>query len=213
MSVAVGIDVAEARKGLDLVALDGGRRVVAARRRLGIADVAHAIDDLAPDVVCVDSPPGWATTGKSRAVERELRQFGITAFCTPMDPGEHPFYRWMRSGMGVYAAIALRYPLYRGGAIQHTAAEVFPEASAVLLAGHLRARDESKRHFRRRVLEAARVETGTLRSQDALDAALAALTGILALEGDSCILGDPAEGVLLLPVAELPPGRLSRPAR
>ena len=46
---------------------------------------------------------------------------------------------------------------------------------------------------------------------DALDAALAALTGILALEGSFSTVGDPDEGVILLPVSTLPQAKLLRP--
>jgi len=46
---------------------------------------------------------------------------------------------------------------------------------------------------------------------DALDAALAALTGILALERNFTTVGDPDEGVILLPVSTLPQAKLLRP--
>jgi hypothetical protein len=45
---------------------------------------------------------------------------------------------------------------------------------------------------------------------DRIDAALAALTGVLALEGESSFLGDPNEGVILVPVSKLPVTRLLR---
>ena len=61
----------------------------------------------------------------------------------------------------------------------------FPEASAVLLEGRLRSKDEPKVRFRRRVLADRGIDTAGLRTGDAVDAALAALTGLLALEGCS----------------------------
>jgi len=210
--IALGVDVAEARKGLDVVALDTDRRVVDVVRRATPADVRRLADELDPAVVCVDSPPAWARSGKSRTAERALRPFGVSAYATPTDPGDHPFYRWMRAGFAVFDALADRYPRYLGGPVHGTAAEVFPEATAVLLAGHLRAKDDPKPVFRRRVLDAHRVDHSMLRSADGVDAALAALTGVLALEGECTAVGDPTEGVILLPVRTLPTARLERRA-
>ena len=207
---AVGVDVAEERKGLDLVALDERRTVVRTLRRATVAQVAATVAELQPDVVCIDSPPAWAAVGRSRTAERELRRFGITAFSTPTDPGEHRFYRWMRAGFAIFDALADSHPRYLGGPVTGTAAEVFPEATAVLLEGRLRSADEPKGRFRRRVLERRGVDTSRLRSVDAVDAALAALTGILALEGECAFVGDPTEGVILLPVPDLPTTRLER---
>jgi predicted nuclease with RNAse H fold len=208
--LSIGIDVAEERKGLDVVALGTDRRVERVLSRATVADVVAMTHDLRPDVVCIDSPPTWSADGKSRAGERELRRLGITAFSTPTDPGDHAFYRWMRVGFSIFDAVAVSHPRYRGGPVRGTAAEVFPEATAVLLAGRLRSVDESKRRFRREVLERHGVDTTGLRTIDAVDAALAALTGVLALEGEPSFLGDPAEGVILLPVPELPTTRLER---
>lgn len=208
--IAVGIDVAEERKGLDLVALDGGRTVVRTLRRATVAQVAAIVAELRPSVVCIDSPPAWAAEGRSRTAERELRRFGITAFSTPTDPGDHRFYRWMRVGFSTFDTVADSHPRYRGGPVSGTAAEVFPEATAVLLEGRLRSAGETKGRFRRGVLERHGVDTSVLRSIDAVDAALAALTGILALEGEHSTVGDPTEGVILLPVPNLPATRLTR---
>jgi predicted nuclease with RNAse H fold len=201
VAVAVGVDVAEARKGLDVVALDAQRRIVASSRRATAAHVAAIVAGLDATVVCIDSPSGWAAAGeRSRAAERDLRPLGISAFSTPTDPGDHPFYGWMRAGFAVYEAVAATHPLFRGAAVAGTAAEVFPEATAVLLAGRKRPKDETKVTFRRAVLDAQGVGATALRSADQVDAALAALTGVIALEGTWSALGDPAEGMLLLPV-------------
>ena len=204
MTIALGIDVAEARKGLDLVALDEARRVAFRMSGATLLDVQDAVDRLTPDVVCIDSPPAWGQHGRSRAAERELRKLGITAFSTPTDPGPHPFYRWMEVGFSIFSALADRYPRFRAGEVRGTAAEVFPEASAVVLAGRLRPKRESKARFRRSVLEGRNVDCSELRSVDALDAALAALTGVLALAGSYTGIGDPAEGVIVLPIDRLP---------
>jgi predicted nuclease with RNAse H fold len=199
VAIALGIDVAESRKGLDLVALDSGHRIVACRRRSTIADVSGAVTELEPDVICIDAPPSWAAGGRSRAAERQLRPLGIAAFATPTDPGDHPFYGWMRVGFAIFDAVATTHPRYRTGPVAGTAAEVFPHATAVLLAGRRRRPDESKSSFRRMVLVGRGVDDSHLRSLDAVDAALAALTGMIALDGEVSSVGDPDEGVILLP--------------
>jgi predicted nuclease with RNAse H fold len=210
VTVSVGVDIAEARKGLDLVGLDDQRTIVENIAHASVADVVAAIVRIAPDVVCIDSPPRWAHSGKSRTAERALRSLGITAFSTPTDPGDHTFYRWMRVGFAVFSNIADPYPYYRDGPIRGTALEVFPEASATLLAGMLCPKGQ-KIPFRRAVLRAHGVDDMLLRSIDAVDAALAALTGLRALEGKFTAMGDPAEGVIVVPVAPLPAAPLTRP--
>jgi len=168
------------------------------------------VHELKPEVVCIDSPSGWAREGKSRRSEIELRRLGITAFSTPTDPGDHPFYRWMRVGFSIYQALSPTFSICDGSSIVGSSAEVFPEATAVLLAGRLRNKEESKRNFRGQVLRENGVDADNLPTVDRLDAALAALTGVLALGGEATYLGDPAEGVILLPVATLPPAKLVR---
>ena len=197
--LVLGIDVAEERKGLDLVGVGRERDVVFSHGGLTTEEAAFvALDELQPLVVCIDSPSAWATAGR-RAAEVELSRRRISCYTTPLDPGDHPFYRWMRVGMRLYDRIASEYPLFRGGAVRGTAAEVYPAASAEILAGRPRARDEPKLAFRRAVLAREGVELSALPSTDRLDAALAALTGLLALEGRSTAIGERAEGMILLP--------------
>jgi predicted nuclease with RNAse H fold len=212
--VAVGIDVAEERKGLDLVALDGHRHVMASAGKLSLDELTRMVlSQIHPTLVCIDAPSAWSTSGRSRTAERALRRVGITAFATGADPGDHPFYRWMRVGFSIYQALSPAYRLFRGGDAVGTAAEVFPEASAVLLAGRHRDPDETKITFRRHVLRAHGVDDAVLPTVDRVDAALAALTGVLALEGTCTNVGDPDEGVIMLPVATLPASPLVRTKR
>jgi GNAT superfamily N-acetyltransferase len=209
--LAAGVDVAEEAKGLDLVVLDADRRVVASAGRLSVRRAAALLaDELRPDVVAIDSPSGWATAGRSRAAERVLARLGYRAFYTPPDPGDHPFYRWVRVGIRLFEALADTYPLYRGGAVEGRAAEVFPHATAGVLgapgpmeAGNSRGpagrASKGRTAQRRAVLAQAGVPPEALANRDRVDAALAALTGLLAVEGRTLAVGPPAEGPVLLP--------------
>jgi len=97
------------------------------------------------------------------------------------------------------------YTSFTGGRLAHRCSiEVFPHGSAVALTGRLPPSgtcrsNGRKRRWRTAVLEAHGVETRGLRSTDEVDAALAALTGLMTLEGNFWFLGDPSEGVIVLP--------------
>jgi hypothetical protein len=194
---ALGIDVG-VRKRFDLVLLDAERQPVERRRKVEPADLDELIRAWRPDVIAIDAPPQWGThAGGSRLTERELRRFGIQSFGTPSDQrkAENSFYEWMTVGFAAYEAAArCGYPRYSRGRVMGTAMEVFPHASAVVLHGCLPQRDAKKRTFRTNVLLAQRVSLDGLRSMDQLDAALAALTGLLALDGLCFAPGDPQGG-------------------
>ena len=208
MPGALGVDVG-VRKGLDVVLLDEDKRIVQKARRVRVEDLEDLIRSLAPEVVAIDAPPAWGIhQGGSRHTERELRRFGIQSFGTPSDPAsaENPFYEWMLEGFKAFHAAAQSgYPRYASGAVRGMAIEVFPHASAVVLAGCVPPPTARKRAWRADVLVAQGVQADGLRSADQVDAALAALTGLLALRGRRFAPGDPKEGVIVLPVNNLPP--------
>jgi predicted RNase H-like nuclease len=207
-TLVVGVDVSE-RRGLDVVALGPGPALVAPpRRRQTPAELGRWLAECRPAVVAIDSPPGWGTGG-TRESERALAGLGLPCFRTPSDPRRrrHPFYNWMRVGHEAFRAAAeAGYPSYRGGpSAVGCALEVFPHASAVALAGvrpppGTSRRGPAKRAWRRAVLEAAGLDSSELRSLDAVDAALAALTALLvAGGGDWFAVGDAADGFIVLP--------------
>ena len=215
----VGVDVSE-RRGLDVIALNGNRAVTGPpRARVSPEELEALLLELRPEAVAIDSPPAWGRTGASRQGERDLAALGVSCFRTPSDPErrERPFYNWMRVGHAAFAAAARAgYALYRGGAVAGCALEVFPHSTAVALAGTspppgTTRRPGAKATWRRSVLEAAGVDTSALRTLDHLDAALAALTALLAWQGCYFTLGDPDEGLMVLP-GQPPAGRYPREA-
>jgi predicted nuclease with RNAse H fold len=216
---ALGIDVSENR-GLDLVLLDDAQRQQPLLRHHGQPDdLTATLAEWKPDVVAIDSPPAWGTLGASRACERDLKRLGIQAFYTPgANRSGHPFYRWMAVGIEAHAVCGRSgFPRYESGSVQGRALEVFPHATAVTLAGCLPKASRTRRDkldFRVPVLAAHGIEARAWRSLDCVDAALAALTGLLALQGRFSALGEPADGVIVVPVSPLPaaPYRVCAPA-
>jgi predicted nuclease with RNAse H fold len=179
----------------------------------GHLSVAEAIqlvlEDLRPLVVCIDSPAQWSTSGRRREAERALSTIGINSMPTPPENSATKHHDWMRVGFSVYDRLAHLYPRYRGGPVEETAAEYFPHASAVLLAGHIGALKD-KVPFRRAALTNQGISLTRLPTVDRVDAALGALTGLIALDGGHVWVGDADEGALLLPVASIPIAPLSR---
>jgi predicted RNase H-like nuclease len=203
---SLGVDVGVA-KGLDLVLLDDELRPIETNRRVEADRLGDLIREYRPDVVAIDAPPAWGARNGSRRTERELRRFGIQSFGTPPAGrrDDHPFYAWMKVGFRAFEQAAeAGFPRYGSGTVRGRAIEVFPHGTAVALSGCLPPPTVRKRDFRVQVLRSQRVETDGLRSIDQVDAALAALTGLLALRGRSTALGDPKEGVIVLPVSTLP---------
>lgn len=199
---SLGIDVGVG-KGLDLVLMDERRAPAVVRSRADLDDVEHVIREYAPEIVAVDSPPKWARGGRSRHTENELARLNIHAFRTPSaEHADHPRFEWMRRGMEVFAlSDRLGYPLATGRPYRRRAIEVFPHATATVLAGCLPPRGERKRQWRERVLKLQGVRTEELTTVDRLDAALAALTGLLVLDGHETHFGDPSEGVIVIPTS------------
>jgi len=198
----LGVDVGGDRKGLDLVVMSEGRTIELTKARASLADVASVLRDLRPQVVAIDSPPSWNAGGRSRRTERQLAELGISTFPTPSAAGgDKPFFGWMKAGIAVFALAAEHgYVLDTTGRRGRRAIEVFPYGSAVVLSGGLKPPGMRTRDWRERVLRAHTVATASLRTLDQVDAALAALTGILVAEGRATFLGD-GEGVIVLPVA------------
>ena len=203
---ALGIDVGVG-KGLDLVLIDEHRDPLRAEPEVGLERVVRSIEETEPDVIAIDSPPSWARDGRSRLTERVLAEFNIRTFATPARArGKwNPFYDWMEVGFRVFRAAARAgFPRYAAGDPRGTAMEVFPHASATVLGGFLRPKGIAKKAWREGILAAQGVATDRLTSADLIDAALCALTGLLALQGKRFAPGDPKEGVIVLPVVTLP---------
>jgi predicted nuclease with RNAse H fold len=203
---SLGVDVSE-KRGLDLVLMEETRKLLALQQRASLADLERFLEKNRPDAVAIDAPSCWGRSGGSRDAERELRRLGIHSYGTPSDPRkrERRFFGWMRRGMEAFDVCARAgYFRYVGGDTNRTAMEVFPHATAVILADGLTPEAIGKRVWRRKLLAAQGVPIASLSTIDLIDAALAALTGLYALFGEHCVVGDPIDGVIVLPCRRLP---------
>ncbi len=104
---SLGIDVGVG-KGLDLVLMDERRVPLRIAPRVRPTEAGRLIEELRPDVIAVDGPPGWALSGRSRRTERALAEFNIQAFNTPAaDHGKgNVFYDWMEVSFRVFRIAA-----------------------------------------------------------------------------------------------------------
>jgi predicted nuclease with RNAse H fold len=208
---ALGVDVSE-RRGLDVVLLaDDSPRPALVQGAVTPEGLTALLRQHAPDVVAIDSPPSWTKTGRSRLAERRLAALAIQSYRTPSEDRATAFHNWMKEGFRAFAAAAAAgYPRYGSGPVAGTAMEVFPHATTIALTGGLPPKGVAKAAWRRTVLERRGIETAVLRSPDLVDAAVAALTGLLALRSEFTAFGEPDEGVIVVPFREVPTGPYRR---
>lgn len=107
----------------------------------------------------------------------------------------------MFNGERVYHAFAPTYPLlsdkdYAKGRVSF---ETFPHAITCAMLGRDVASAKEKRSQRRQLLEKARIATNALKSIDAVDAALCALTARYLLAGRTHAYGDAEGGYIRVP--------------
>jgi predicted nuclease with RNAse H fold len=204
MGIVAGIDIGGDKKGCHLVVLRGTEILCCLNSREP-ERLARACVEFDASVVGVDSPCRWGIPDAGRAAEKQLARERIFSFSTP--PRERAqanasgFYGWMFNGERVYQALAETHPLlpdahYSGGRVSF---ETFPHAITCAMLGIGVASAKRKRHQRRQLLEEAGVATSSLKSIDAVDAALCALTGTFLLKGKTAAYGDGAGGYILVP--------------
>jgi predicted nuclease with RNAse H fold len=207
---SLGVDVGQRHH--DAVLLDGRAVTHSPVRFSDPVQLKELLEAWRPEVVAVDSPPRFAPTCAGRAAERALHMRGIRIFpCPCAERAEgNAFFDWMRTGFEVFAAAAAAgYTVSCATtAVRGRALEVYPHGSAVTLrgarppAGTLRSA-AGKRAWRTQVLADYGVHAGPGWTVDQVDAGLAAFTGVRSLEGVASAVGQPDEGVIMVPVEDL----------
>lgn len=207
LPAVAGVDVGGDKKQCDLVILRGAAIVYSAARIAPEALPALCIEH---DVVAVgvDAPSIWWTGSGRRAAEQALARERISCFPTPSREqavaSASGFFDWMFIGERVYRALAGTYPLltdarYAGGRVSF---ETYPYAITCALLGKAIASAKQKRNQRRQLLMQLGVDVTALRSVDARDATLCALTAQYVIDGNAHAYGDAAGGYIRVPVVD-----------
>ncbi|MFS8974564.1 DUF429 domain-containing protein [Cupriavidus necator] len=204
--IVAGVDIGGARKGCHLVILRG-RDVVCVVNSSNPEDLYQQCLRHEVAAVGIDSPCQWGLEGAGRLAEKELARERISCFSTPTQEralvSTSGFYGWIFNGERVFQTFAPRYPLltekrYYGARVTF---ETFPHAITCSLLGKEVASAKLKRVQRRKLLEDAGIDTRSLTSIDAVDAALCALTAQLLLQGKTRTYGDVGGGYIFVPDA------------
>jgi predicted RNase H-like nuclease len=199
--VVVGIDVGGIGKGFHAVALRDGQS--ASQRFSKAQDAANWCLAQDAQIIAVDAPCAWATSGGSRLAERDLAIDGATVQCfkTPTSNRARgsDFYGWVFNGEMLYQSLFPHWRLFDGThREERTVIETFPHAVVCALAGRI-VPAKPKVATRRRVLQEHGVEDRPLANIDFVDAGLCALTAHWHLLGRTRSFGDQAEGFIVVP--------------
>nr|NMF96458.1 DUF429 domain-containing protein [Aromatoleum toluolicum] len=205
-----GIDIGGARKGCHLVVVRGND--ILCNIRSGDPEhLARTCEELGAVAVGIDSPCRWAQPQSGRLAERALAKERIFSFPTPTPTPTREraaanasgFYGWMFCGERVFQALGATHPLlndvrYAGGMVCF---ETFPHAVTCAMLGTAEASAKRKRVQRRQLLQDAGIDPTPLKSIDAVDAALCALTAQYVLAGRSKAYGDGECGYIFVPAS------------
>lgn len=197
----VGIDVGGPRKGYHAVVLRDGKFETCHFARA--ADVLAWANQVGAEVIAVDAPCKWASSGKSRFAERSLRigTNTIQCFKTPTQKAAlgRRFYEWVFQGEALYKSLESQFRLYDGnGRNGKVALETFPHAVACWLETAL-VPARPKAATRRRILRSAGYSDESLPNIDFVDAALCAVTADRFKKGLTEQFGDAMEGYIVVP--------------
>lgn len=199
-----GIDIGGARKGCHLVVLQGND-VLCNIRSCDPEHLARKCDELGAVAVGIDSPCRWGQPQFGRLAEKALARERIFCFATPTreraSANASGFYGWMFCGERIYQALAATHALlndvhYPGGKVSF---ETFPHAITCAMLGTDETSARRKRVQRRQVLRDAGIDSTPLKSIDAVDAALCALTARYVLLGHSKGYGNAEGGYIFVP--------------
>jgi predicted nuclease with RNAse H fold len=201
--VVAGIDVGGKAKGFHAVALAHGK-YFAQMSSCDPGEVAAWCNRVGARAVGIDAPIDWSKSGGARCAERELAASKIRCFSTPSERAakSHPgdYFGWMLNGAALYKRIENHYRRFdgAGSARLPVCFETFPHAVACALAGKVISA-RNKAVVRRALLSDAGVDTDSLRSIDAVDAALCALAAVYFFRNEYETYGDRVEGFIVVP--------------
>lgn len=202
-----GIDIGGARKGCHLLVLRGS--AIVCNIRSGDPDhLARMCEELGAVAVGIDSPCQWGKPQSGRLAEKALAKERIFYFATPTreraEANASGFYGWMFCGERVYQALAATHSLlsnvgYAGGKVCF---ETFPHAITCAMLCTAEASAKRNRVQRRQLLRDAGMDPTPLKSIDAVEAALCALTATYVIANRSKAYGDTEGGYIFVPASQ-----------
>jgi len=138
--IVIGIDVGGSGKGFHAVALCNGQ--FESQHFTQATAVEAWCQARAAQVIAIDAPCAWATSGGSRLAERSLvaGMETIQYFKTPTRTSAEgrAFYDWVFNGEKLYQRIRLHYQLFDGTNLRgKIVLETFPHTVVCALAGKL----------------------------------------------------------------------------
>lgn len=204
----IGVDLTAGRRPSSLAVVDDAARLLALGQARTDADLLAWVAAYPAARVAVDAPLSLPVglccleescgcrpvgPGSGRVCERALSQLGLGCYYTTK--------RSIIKAL-VYRGIALKTALAAAG---HPVIEVYPHASRARLLGRLPKKSTpagrvSTQRGLMSLVPGLPAPDDDLLDHDALDAVLAAYTGWLFGRGRAMPLGDPAEGLLYIPV-------------
>ena len=205
--IVAGIDIGGVKKGNHLVILKG-QSILRSINHPNPNYLVQKCHEQCVSVIGIDSPCGWGLPNVGRAAEKALAKERIFCFSTPIRERavSHAagFYNWMLNGEKVYEALVHSHPLLTNSqyASGNYCFETFPHAIACAMLGTDVASAKLKRKQRRLILEKSGIDTSCLKSIDAIDAALCALTAQYLVEGKAKAYGDAECGYIFVPRLE-----------
>jgi predicted nuclease with RNAse H fold len=154
-------------------------------------------------VIAIDAPCAWASSGGSRLAERSLEIGGETIQCfktpTRTSAQGRDFYGWVFNGETLYQSLFPHYRLFDGTSRRgEIVLETFPHAVVCALAGRVMPA-RPKATTRRRMLREEGYDDAPLANIDFVDAALCALTAERFSLGRTRQFGDTEEGFIVVP--------------
>jgi predicted RNase H-like nuclease len=204
--VVAGVDVGGPKKGFHAVALRDGA-YLAQFTSPDAALVAAWCRHIGAQLIGVDAPCRWSTTGRARPAERALMAEGIWCFASPTRAAAeaHPkqYFHWMIAGAELFRRLEKTHPLLKdiSQPVRYPVCfETFPHAVTCALRGRV-VSAKNKRKDRRELLAKAGIALAPHSGIDTVDAALCALTAHYAAANAVDYYGDAESGFIVVPKA------------
>lgn len=203
-AIVAGVDVGGAAKGFHAVALRNGA-YLGQFASSEAAAITKWCREIHAQLIAVDAPCRWSTTGRARLAERQLMKDKIWCYSTPTreNAEKHPksFYGWMLAGAELYKQLQTTHALFTGARDQQhipICFETFPHAVVCALCGEIMSA-KNKRTDRPRALRTMGITLNPAHGIDTVDAALCALTAHYLATNSIKLYGDAESGLIVVP--------------